>query len=77
MEAKKAWTADLERILWNQAAHSRGWTEARTRFDVPEGTGGVTGVQLHSFRAALAGEGVHGNGPQAVHGHPAQRGCHL
>lgn len=24
MEAKKAWTADLERILWDQAAHSRG-----------------------------------------------------
>lgn len=24
MEAKKAWTADLERILWNQATHSRG-----------------------------------------------------
>lgn len=24
MEVKKAWTTDLERILWDQAAHSRG-----------------------------------------------------
>lgn len=24
VEVKKAWTADLERILWDQAAHSRG-----------------------------------------------------
>lgn len=24
MEGKKAWTTDLERILWDQAAHSRG-----------------------------------------------------
>lgn len=24
LEVKKAWTTDLERILWDQAAHSRG-----------------------------------------------------
>lgn len=24
MEVKKAWTTDLERILWDQATHSRG-----------------------------------------------------
>lgn len=24
LDVKKAWTADLERILWDQAAHSRG-----------------------------------------------------
>lgn len=24
MEVKKAWTTDLEKILWDQAAHSRG-----------------------------------------------------
>lgn len=33
MEVKKAWTADLERILWNQATHSRGQNNnTSTRF---------------------------------------------
>lgn len=29
MDVKKAWTADLERILWDQAAHSRGASSRR------------------------------------------------
>lgn len=38
VEGKKAWTADLERILWNQAAHSRGQkSNTRTHFDFPNG----------------------------------------
>lgn len=32
MDVKKVWTADLERILWDQAAHSRG---ARSRCSPP------------------------------------------
>lgn len=30
VEVKKAWTADLERILWDQAAHSRGASSRHT-----------------------------------------------
>lgn len=73
MEGKKAWTADLERILWNQAAHSRGQkSNTRAHFDFPNGPKEVTGLKRKFFRAAFAGEGVHGNGPQTLHGHSSQ-----
>lgn len=32
MEVKKAWTTDLEKILWDQAAHSRGCSSSTTTY---------------------------------------------
>lgn len=32
MEVKKAWTTDLEKILWDQAAHSRGCSNSNIYF---------------------------------------------
>lgn len=32
MEVKKAWTTDLEKILWDQAAHSRGCSISTTMY---------------------------------------------
>lgn len=32
MEVKKAWTTDLEKILWDQAAHSRGCNNNTTPY---------------------------------------------
>lgn len=32
MELKKAWTTDLEKILWDQAAHSRGSNNNATTY---------------------------------------------
>lgn len=79
MDVKKVWTADLERILWDQAAHSRGASSRRTPpllfvnscVAMP-----LKGAVL-CFRASHAGAGLHGDGPQTFYGHSAQRRCHL
>ena len=84
MELKKAWTTDLEKILWDQAAHSRGSNNNTTTYlnykALLQFTKGFTGKKkkkkdceytIHS-RAAYAGEGVHGNGPQTFYGHSTQ-----
>lgn len=85
MKLKKAWTADLERILWDQAAHSRGsynMTCLYTHYQSVEFTESLTSFKTYCehhlcSRAANAGESVHGNGPKTVHGHSTQRCCDL
>uniref|UniRef100_H3D374 Uncharacterized protein n=1 Tax=Tetraodon nigroviridis TaxID=99883 RepID=H3D374_TETNG len=55
MEAKKAWTADLERILWNQAAHSR---ELRLQERVFMGMGRKPFMDIQPSEAAICDRAV-------------------
>ncbi|KAM4738109.1 pleckstrin homology domain-containing family G member 4B-like [Anableps anableps] len=54
-EVKKAWTTDLERILWNQAAHSR---ELRLQERVFMGTGHSPFMDIQPSDAAICDRAV-------------------
>lgn len=82
VELKKAWTADLERILWDQAAHSRGASSCHAALLLFVNSFAAMSLEgtlsrCCVFRASHAGAGVHGDGPQTFYGHSAQRRCHL
>ncbi|XP_044066379.1 uncharacterized protein LOC122882739 isoform X2 [Siniperca chuatsi] len=55
MEVKKAWTSDLERILWNQAAHSR---ELRMQERVFMGMGHKPFMDIQPSDAAICDRAV-------------------
>uniref|UniRef100_A0A3Q2NQ83 Uncharacterized LOC105936417 n=1 Tax=Fundulus heteroclitus TaxID=8078 RepID=A0A3Q2NQ83_FUNHE len=55
IEVKKAWTNDLERILWNQAAHSR---ELRLQERVFMGTGRSPFMDIQPSDAAICDRAV-------------------
>ncbi|KAF3860233.1 hypothetical protein F7725_000488 [Dissostichus mawsoni] len=55
MEVKKAWTTDLERILWDQAAHSR---DLRLQERVFMGMGRKPFMDIHPSDAAICDRSV-------------------
>ncbi|CAL8234355.1 unnamed protein product, partial [Arctogadus glacialis] len=70
LEVKRAWTSDLERILWEQATHSR---ELRMQERVFMGMGRRPFMDIHPSEAAicdravpgtLSGRSKHSNTPQ-------------
>ncbi|XP_053706200.1 uncharacterized protein LOC128750072 isoform X1 [Synchiropus splendidus] len=63
MEMKKAWTADLERILWDQAAHSR---ELRMQERVFMGMCRKPFMDIHPSEAAIRDRAIAGVQPGRI-----------
>lgn len=75
-DVKHTWTADIARILWNQATRNKG-KDGSSRGGGAPACHALTSLPVRvCFRDASEGDGVYGSGQQTVSGHPAERRRH-